>query len=327
MIKSFEFKTMSYCAICHKKVKKGYCPECGVLSKRKIRRGFYSKFKLDVFESDVICAADETILEPLLNRVGISLREDVRDQLRGLRGSAWFDTFKEIKTLVENSFSDYYIYTERVLGFRGTLRNKTFFVSKLIKVHERPAFETEKYVGGTQVELLSITRNLLSSYDETLELWGKIPILRYKKKLKNEKIEIGIRAPIAQYGKAYRTWMRVNNVHMYPVEPIRVGGSLLRKAWVYRVYHTKSWKENLSKKLMHLVSLEEKAVRGIQASRKINIREAKDILPEYLSAEEKADILSMWHGGSLWDLVDTASKVNRTAGVTILKNLGFVKEL
>jgi hypothetical protein len=326
-IKVFKFRTTSYCANCYSKVERGHCPKCGVLSRREIRRGFYGLFKLDVFERDVACAGDETILEPLLNRVGISLRLDVRDKLKGLRGQVWFATFKEIQRQIERAINEYYISTERILRFQGTTRNDIFFMKKLINIHERSTFEVEKYVEGSQGELLSTVRGVLSGYKEILELWGVVPVLRYNKKVKDEEIEISIRAPVAQYGKAYRAWVRVNDVHFYPAEPVLVGGPVRKKEWVYRVYHTKGWRENLENILKHFVSLEEQSIKAVQAAKKIDVEQAKDILPEDLSAEEKEDILRTWQGGSLWDLVEIASNVNKSAAVSILRKFGFLKEL
>jgi hypothetical protein len=327
-VKLFKFDTVKYCARCSGRVTETYCSRCGFLEVKDLRRGFLGVLLLDIFENDILCAGDESVLELMLNRVGISIRQDDRDKLKGLRPPIWGEVWWQVKRSVEKAVYDYYISTQRIIHVSGTMREKFFQIKNFVKMYDLLSPEIGKYVEGSQSELLIIARNVLIGYEKTPLIWGEgeIPVMVYSKEIENEEIKIGIRAPVAQYGKAYHLWMRVNDIPMYPARPVCVGGSSLKEVWVYRVYHTKNWKANLEKRLQHFVSLEGQAVRVVRATRKIDLSEIKDILPDELSTEEREDILKEWQRGSLWDLVKIVSKINRSVAVKVLKMFGFLKE-
>jgi len=169
---------------------------------------------------------------------------------------------------------------------------------------------------------LKFARKLLKEYGLEVELWDGTPILRFSRNLDGEDVEIGIRAPLAEYGKSYRVWMRVNGVHMYPAKPVRLKTT---EAWVLRAFHTKNWKRNLTYLIEHCVGLADQAVKIVQAARKLSVKKTQELLSPELSYEEKEEILRRWNNGSLWDLAEEANRINRSAGLFVLKKFGILK--
>jgi hypothetical protein len=157
-------------------------------------------------------------------------------------------------------------------------------------------------------------------------MWEETPVIRFAKCEKEVEIEIGIRAPLAEYAKSYRIWMRLNGVHVYPAEPVRVGRSELGKdyyAWVYRVYHSKRWKDSLQRILEHLTGLEEQGLAIVTAAKKLDTVQ-NDWALQGLPAECTEEIRQNWHGGNAWDLARTASKIDRAAGIHVLRKFGLL---
>ncbi|MFX0204236.1 MAG: hypothetical protein ACFFCW_49700 [Candidatus Hodarchaeota archaeon] len=327
-VKTFSINTRRICEQCGKIVKREStgtirCPDCGVLHWPQFRRIWFAITYLDVFDTSIRAFFLDKNVSRLLSRFRVSWQMSM-DKLKGLRGIAWLETYKDIKREIELEAKKRLI--GQVIVVHGKLSNsKTLFVKKIGKATKpKISGERKRFVEGKLEELFAITQKVLLGYDKGVELWEDIPIINFTKELQEEKIEIGLRAPLTEYGKSYRVWMKVNDVLMYPAKPVRTGKN--RFSWVLRVYHTKGWKNRLEKILSHCVDLEEQAVRIVEAARKIDVQQAEKILHAELLIEEKEDVLEMWQGGSLWELVEIVSKVNRAAGIRILKKLGLLRE-
>jgi hypothetical protein len=179
---------------------------------------------------------------------------------------------------------------------------------------------------GKLQDLLKITDDLLSDHKRQVELWNGTPVLHFKKNIDGDEVEIGVRAPFGEYGKAYRAWMRVNGVHMYPSKPVKIGKAT--SAYVLRTYHTRKWQDNLEEILKYCKDSEERAVKIVDAARKIDVAEIRKLLiVSELSIEEIDQIEEEWSGGSLWDLVTEVHKINRTASLLVLKKSGLLEQI
>jgi hypothetical protein len=169
------------------------------------------------------------------------------------------------------------------------------------------------------------TRGSLPGYTESHELWVETLVVHYKKKIGGNEIDIGIRAPLKLYGHAFRIWFRINGVHFYPVSPYK-DTSTGETAWVYRVYHTPGWKDNLVKRLEYLRNIEGQAIRVVDAACRLKLMDVKnELVLAGISAEEAEEILSNWTGGSLWDLVSIIP--DRRHSLAILVKHGLLAEL
>jgi len=326
-VKTFSISTLRLCKQCGKKVKTEVggtirCPQCGIMDWRQSERVWFALVSLDVIDIDVTAFFFGKSLPQLLGHFGVSWQM-YKDRLKGLRGSAWFEKYKEIKNEIEFRARQHLI--GQVIVSHGVMEKDKMFIVKRLGEVKRPDLPTERirFVEGKLEELLEITQRILPDYRKHHELWEETPVIRFEKLFQNIEIEIGVRAPLIEYAKSYRVWMRVNGVHMFPAEPVRVGKESF--SWVYRIYHTKGWKEKLEKLLEYLTNLEAHSLKIVEAAKKLHVEQVKDILHD-LSPEIRDDILEMWHGGSIWDLVDIASKVDREAGIHILKKFGFLKE-
>lgn len=319
-----DFTSFRYCEDCGATVKKRgllwWCPNCGQMDWKKTRRRYEISLGLDVFDTQLTCIARNHVMDQFLAPVGLSLRE-LADELAHFRGEAWTIKFRDIKKEVDHRLWQKYGEQIAKLNMKP-LNDKVCVVARVSSVESGGG---TAFIEGSQRELLQITRSVLSNYEEKLELWSNIPIIRYTKNIQGELVEIGVRAPVVEYGKAYRVWIRVNDVHMFPTTPIYVGGPHHHPAYVYRIYHTKGWKEKLKEILRYCISLEDLALKVVGAGKKLQVEQMEDILQE-LSPETREKILELWHGGSVWDLVKKASEVDREAGLYVLKKFGLLME-
>jgi hypothetical protein len=325
-LKTFSLITRRLCEHCESITKRAQdgkylCPKCGLINWRYTKRLWFAIVFLDIFDSDVTVIFLEKAISQMLNRVDISWQM-LMDRLKGLRDESWLKAFLDIKKEVDSSVKDR--LTGNIITVTGSWSERIFAAKNLGKTVSPSILEKKKkFVSGKLNALFKITDNLLSEYKKTVEVWEEMPVLRFKKTLQEEDIEIGIRAPLAEYGKAYRVWMRINQVHMYPAKPVRTGHTY---AWVLRAYHTKGWEDKLENILSHCLHLEEHAVKVVQAARKIDVKNIMELLRgSDLLLEEKDEIVERWNGGSLWNLAEEASKVNRSAGVYVLKKFGLLK--
>lgn len=271
-----------------------------------------------MFLIDVQVIFLERAIAQLLDRADESWQM-LMDRLKGLRGLAWLEVFKDVKKEIERDVS------ERIVGKLVTVHGKMedgTFVARKLETKSMPSELGTRFTKGKEREILSFAEKLLKKHDLEVELWDGTPVLRFKRELNGENIEIGVRAPTAEYGKSYRVWMRVNGVHMYPAKPVRIKNS---EAWVLRAYHTMNWKKNLSYLLKHCRLLEDQAVKIVQAAKKISVGKAEKLLSPDLSHEEKDEILRRWGNRSLWALAEKANRINRSAGLFVLKQFGILK--
>lgn len=325
-VKSFSIGTRRICRKCENITKRERggiyrCPECGVLDWRKTRRVWFSRVSLDLFDLDVTAIFLERAVSQVATRLDMSWQM-LLNRLKGLRGEVWLRTFLNIKREVEEKASEKLI--GRVVTLHGYWSGKVFGVRKLgPSISAKPSIEGKRFVRAKLKELKEVTDSVLQEYEMEIELWAGMPILRFHRNIEREEVEVGVRAPY-QYGRSYRVWVRVNGVHMYPTRPVRTGKKT--EAWVLRAYHTVGWKENLTRILKHCKDLEDHTIRVVKAARRIDIQDAHKLLSPELSDEQKNEIIDKWKGGSLWDLAEETSKVNRTAGMFVLKKYGFLKE-
>lgn len=278
---------------------------------------------MDVFDFDIIAVFREKAISQLLNRLGISWQKQM-DRLKGLRKTAWVRTFLKVKEEVESAIRDK--YSGQVLTVTGSKKDeRLFLVNRLSKLYSASvAEEKRRFVMGKLKDLFKITDDLLSDYKREVELWNGTPVLHFKKTVDGDEVEIAIRAPLVQYGKAYRVWMRVNGVHMYPSKPFRIGKAT--KAYVLRAYHTEKWQENLAENLRYCKSMEEHAVNVVNAARDIDAGEIhQHLVVSELPPEEIEEVEERWSDGSLWDLVEEVNKINRTAALLILKKSNLLE--
>lgn len=133
-IKSFSFGTRRVCKHCGKITKRESsgryrCPNCGLLSWRKLERIWYGVASVDVFEMDVQVIFLERAIAQLLDKVDMSWQM-LMDKLKGLRGIAWFEVFKDIKRDIEQVVGDRFI--DKLVTVHGT-REKSIFVAKKLE--------------------------------------------------------------------------------------------------------------------------------------------------------------------------------------------------
>lgn len=274
IIKRFNLRTVKYHKNCHTIIKDAFCPLCNRdMQRNEFGREYYGYLLLKTPEKEIPTKCRETALETILAKMGISVRMDVRDRLKGLGPQTtptWLDDWLRIKKAVEQAVENYYIKPSRMIGLSGIQESesKAFVVDKVVSISERSASETQRFVEGSQSELLSVTRGLLYDHKETWNLEGNEPVVFYTKTVNGVRLAIGIRAVAETRGKAYHVFMDVNGRRQYPAKPVLVGGRAHKRAWVYRAYHTEKWKHNLTKKLKHLVDLEERAAQTENSTKK-----------------------------------------------------------
>jgi hypothetical protein len=109
---------------------------------------------------------------------------------------------------------------------------------------------------------------------------------------------------------------------MYPSRPKKVKNEL---EWVYSFNHTAGWKNKLHKNLEYCKSMEDQLVKVVKAAEKLPANKVEKLIYN-LSFEVKENIEEKWRGGTLWQLVENAGKIDRAAGITILKNAGFLND-
>jgi len=320
-IKQFNFDTVRVCKHCHHIVERKMgilnCPKCSYVSWTETQRAWLFLVVLDVFDNEIECIGNGgRVVDQLLQRVGLSLRV-IEDNLKGFIEKAWYLKKEEQRKIAIDKVLEY--SKSNLIGFQGHFEDNSFWVDKIVDVSTRMSNQKSKYLEGSQKKLLEVARDSLPEYSETLETWGDIPVLRYTKSC-DEEIEIGIRAPVAEYGKAYHICMRVNGAHMYPSKPVQVAGKRHLESWVYRVYHTKGWEENLKNRLKYLVNLEEKTLKVVGAAKKMNVTDIhQTLINSGLSDGEIDNIIDSWQEGSFWDLIKQVSSINRNAEFYLLK--------
>jgi hypothetical protein len=299
------------------------CSNCGLMSYKKSKRVWTARATFDIFDTDIQALLTEKPIEQLIGQAGLSWREQM-DRLKDMRGQAWYETYVKIKKEIECSVETHLI--GKVTTFYGEPNDKnTFIVKKIGKSSETvQAPETgAKFVQGTTKELDAITEKALPTYSREEESWGEMHVLIFSKNVHGVKIEIGLRAPLREYSKSYRVWMRANGTHMYPATPVRTAKD--QNEWVLRNYHTKGWTENLQKHLEYCKSLEEQLIKVVTAAQEMRINEVNDVIQE-LPADTQEEIKARWHEGTLWDLVAIAGKIDRSAAIAILKKFGLLTD-
>jgi len=262
---------------------------------------------------------------------GISWKHTL-DRLKGLRGNAWRDEWKRIAENVNAIIDKHYILPKRAEIFNAILyKPGSLEVRSVSRSKDAPTVTSEgelfrgsRFTEADEKSFYEVTRTSLAGYTESREIWVETLVLHYKKKIGKDEIDVGIRAPLKKYGQAFHIWLRINGVHFYPVAPYR-DASTGETKWVYRVYHTASWKENLKSRIDYLRKLEERAVSIVDAAGKLILQDAKHKLIEAgVPAEESEEILSEWKGGSLWDLVSMMP--DRKYSVALLRGQGLLDE-
>jgi len=189
---------------------------------------------------------------------------------------------------------------------------------------EGEVFRGSRFTEADEKSFFEVTRGSFAGYVESREMWVETLVLHYKKKVGKDEIDIGIRAPLKKYGHAFHIWLRMDRVHFYPVAPYR-DESTGETKWVYRVYHTPKWKENLQKRLNYLRNLERRAMAVTDAARNLKVEDGrKELLSVDVSPEDADEILVQWKGGTLWDFVSIIP--DRKNMVALLKKHGILDE-
>jgi hypothetical protein len=326
-IKSFSIRTQRVCRKCGNTAKASggeyySCKNCGGIHYKQTKRRWFAVGSIDVFERDFQAVFSEKAVSQLLEKISVSWRNSM-DRLQGLKGTAWFETWKilakEIDAvaatdLIGKGYSFYgkqldenTIEVRKIGGISGTSRE--------VKIGER-------FVGGTVQELTEIAEEILPEYTIDFQLWVETPVVYFTRFLEGIHIVIGLRAPVGQYGKSYKIWMRANGIHMYPSTPKKVKNNL---EWVFSFNHTIGWKDKLRKNLKYCKSMEEQLVKVVKAAGQLQAERVTNILQD-LPTEVREEISKRWNGGSLWLLVETAGTIDRAAGIQILKKAGFLNE-
>jgi len=253
----------------------------------------------------------DRVVNQLLEGAGFSWKH-ILDRLKGLRGTAWLDEWKRIAEKVNAIVDQHFIQPRRVEIFNaivyksGSLEVRSLSRPKSIaqtRASEDEVFRGSRFTEADEKSFYDVTRSSLAGYTESREIWVETLVVHYKKKIGEDEIDVGIRAPLKEYGRAFHIWMRINGVHFYPVAPYREASTGETK-WVYRVYHTENWKQNLKKQLDYMRNQENRAVEIAAAARKLSLQDAKAELTKIgVSLEEVGDLLSGWRSGTLWDLV------------------------
>jgi len=308
------------------------CPEDGVLSYRDVKRENYLRGTIDAFDRDWIAVFGSIAIRNLLEPTDISWRA-ILDRLKGLQKEAWLSQWKLIVREVESKIDGFYIQLQRAEIFNailypsGVLEVRSISrprgTTQVTPSGEAPARGTRFTVADEKL-FYDVTRRTLAGYVESREMWVETLVVHYKKKIGKDEIDIGIRAPLKKYGQAFRIWFRINGVHFYPVTPYTESSSG-ETSWVYRIYHTPGWKDNLKKRLDYLRSLEGRAVEIVDATGK---RKPLDVREELRMAgvpeQEIEEILSVWKGGTLWDLVSIIP--DRRYSLAILERHKLIEE-
>ena len=327
-IKSFRLQTIRYCRICGNKVEWVHsgnyrCPKHGLLDYRQTKRITSGRARIEAFDRDSDADLHVRVVNQLLETAGISLKY-MLDRLRGLRKGVWLDEWKRIVEKVNGIVDQHYIQPKRAEIFNAILHTSgSLEVRSVSRARNTTAssqgelFRGSRFTEADEKSFYEVTRTSLVGYTELPEIWVETLVLHYKKKIGKDEIDIGIRAPLKKYGKAFHMWLRINGVHFYPVAPYRE--QLTGEArWVYRVYHTENWKQNLKKQLDYLRNLESRAVEIADAAKKISLQDAKKELTQIgVPPEEVDELLSRWKGSTLWDLVSILP--DRSYVVALLK--------
>lgn len=320
--------TWRACRKCGKKVESRpngmvNCPNCGYMSYKKSKRIWVARATFDLFDTDVMTLMTEKQIEQLIRPIGLSWRRYM-DTLKDMRQQAWLETYKWIKNQIETSVNSH--LSGKVLSFNAKkIDEDTFLITKIGESYEttRTPEIGAKFVQGNLKDLDAITQEVLQSYSQNLEWWEETPVLVFKKLTQGITIEIGLRAPLQEYGKSYRVWMRANGTHMYPAKAVRTAKEQFE--WVIRIYHTKGWNEHLREILEYCVSLEERLIAVIKAAEQLNVSSIQEIIKD-LPENTQEEISGRWQGGNLWNLVQIAGRIDRAAAIFILKKHKLLPE-
>ena len=336
-IRLARLRTHRVCRICGRVVAKlesgdFKCPEDGVLDYRHIKRENYLYGTIDAFDRDWITTFGSNAIRNLLDPTGASWRS-LLDRLKGLQGEAWLNQWKAIVQKVDAAIDSFYVQAKRAEIFNAILYTSgALEVRSISRARSKlpPTATGQGIVHGTRFTaagekpFYEVTRGALSDYGESREMWVETLVVHYKKKIGKDELDIGIRAPLKIYGHAYRIWLRINGVHFYPVTPYTESSSG-ETAWVYRIYHTPGWKDNLKRLLIHLRELETRAVGIVDAAGKRRAQDARAELAKVgVPSDEIDEILQDWRGGSLWDLVTVMP--DRQYGVALLVKHGLLDD-
>ncbi len=327
-IKAFSITKRNVCKKCDVFAKRESsdvfrCPKCGRIPRSEVKPIWIAIVPFDIFDKDITAFLTGNAISQMLSKIGVSWRNSL-DTLKNLRNEAYFENYK---ILIKETNE---IATKRLVGktatFYGESINDNAFYVKRVGAQSQSITQITgaKFVEGTIEELNEISRISLASYSKEIELWeGEMPVVRYKRQIDTVDIEIGLRAPLQERGKSYRIWMRVNGTHMYPAEPVKIGTKTLD--WVWRVYHTKGWKDKLKEYFDYCTSREKRVVSIVKAAEQMQNYDVRNAIQE-LSEETQEQILNNWHGGTLWQLVHRAATFDRAAGLLILRKFNLIPD-
>lgn len=306
--KLFNLKSRYICPTCQKRVRwngsaRGFsCPQHGLLNRgRKI---WYFTGTLNFDGEEQLTLLVDECFTGLLKKIGMR-KQDVVDAVKGLRGELYYQQLKEIKEKIVARIAE----LDREYGFVGELiewktggETVVFFNAKKTMTEREMATlqGAEKFIAGEFETIKQLATEILPDYDLTVKNFGDIPVVLLKKQVGEDVIAITIRAPVGEYGKAYRLSLRVNDVLMFPASPVEVSvwGQIVR-IWAWRVFHTKGWETNLRERIEYIRKMEPRAIAIVNRMRVIREFAGRDLLADLdLPAKVKTDILGQWTDGN-----------------------------
>lgn len=257
----------------------------------------------------------------LLRKIKMRKRE-IDDAVKGLKGDLYFEQLRQIKEAVTARVEE----LDREYGFFGDMVEwkptdadtvVVFFkATKTMSDREQKTVQgAEKFIAGEFDAIKRIAEEVLPEFDLTVKTFGNlIPVVVLTKPIGNDVIEVRIRAPVGEYGKAYHLSMRVNDVLMFPAAPvvIKVWGQPF-ESWTWRVFHTKGWMERIREWLEYIGKMESRALALVNQAKNIRDFEAGVLIGDLdLSDKAKKAILEQWTGGTLMEFCQLVASRNPT---------------
>lgn len=326
--KLYNFKTQWVCQICQQKInwnnRMPRCPQHGYA--RKPKKTWYATALGNVAEEKTMLLLFGDCFTSLLHK-GKFTKTELADKLKGLPDNLYKAQIEEIKsTIFENIQGKEFGLIGDLIEWKPNGDTVTFFrAKKMMSDRDLRVFQSmEKFVKGELLTIERIAQKVLPDYDTETKFHGSIPVITLTKRKDKETIQIGIRAPVGDYGKAYHLWLRINNVHIFPAAPVelKVFGHPV-ETWTYRIFHTKNWEERIEKRLQYFKDIEKRGLALANKLREITNFEIGEVLDSLnLQLFQKNDILQQWEKipkGTLFDLAEIIARMNSSKGLEAIK--------
>lgn len=295
------------------------CPTHGI--RRKTKKSWYVTGLFNMDEDDQLILLFNDAFISLLHKINMK-KSDMTDQLKGLRKELYIEQLKQVREQMSNRMTD----LDKEYGFEGDLiewhknGNKVIFfkANKMMTDQALRVYRSvDKFIKGELQVIRTMAVETFPEYEITIKNYGDIPVLILQKKIGEDTISIGIRAPVEEYGKAYHLWVKMNDVLMFPSSPVelKVFGYTVYN-WTWRIFHTKEWETRLRDRLQYIKRMEERAFVIINKLKTITNFDTKVLLGETnLTEQEKQQIESKWTGGNLSEFCELIGKRKASEGL------------